>query len=62
MNLNCARSIRCRSLYASKGQWREAFAATRRALEINSEHRITRRFRTRPRRKFEELFLSGKGG
>ncbi len=48
------------SLYASKGQWREAFAATRRALEINSEHRITRALQDKTSAKFEELFLSGK--
>jgi hypothetical protein len=47
-------------LYAANGRWREAFGATRRALEINSEHKITRAIQDKMGLAFEKLFLDGK--
>jgi hypothetical protein len=47
-------------LYASNDRWREAFGATRRALEINSEHQIARNIQDKMAVQFESLFLDGK--
>jgi hypothetical protein len=47
-------------LYAGNDRWREAFGATRRALEINSEHQIARDIQDKMAVQFENLFLDGK--
>jgi tetratricopeptide (TPR) repeat protein len=47
-------------LYAASARWQEAFATTRRALEISPDHAITRRIQDQMSERFEELFLTDK--
>jgi tetratricopeptide (TPR) repeat protein len=49
------------TLYSQEGRWRDAFAASRRAIEIMPDHDMTRGLQDSMATLFESIFLDGKG-
>jgi hypothetical protein len=52
-------SARLAEIAATEGRWRDAFMASRRAVEIMPDHPVTRALQDDMEKRFEKLFLGG---